>query len=270
MEAAARHLPVQPAPAPDAPAASFLTGQRFWYQTAFCAASLATHSGQAWRFTFHDDGSFDAGLAAEASRLFPGCQVVTQAETEARLDQALPASHFPVLHRQRSSLVLIRKLTDIHAGREGWRLLLDSDMLFFQRPDEILDWLRCPEGALHLTDVADAYGYPTATLASLAGAPLPSRLNTGVCGLRSETVDWQQLEAWTASLLSSHGSSYYLEQALAAMLAARTGVRLLPPGRYRVLPTEEECLQPTAVLHHYVDLSKRGYFRHAWRRLPGS
>jgi hypothetical protein len=38
-----------------------------------------------------------------------------------------------------------------------------------------------------------------------------------------------------------------------------------PANDYRVMPTEAECRAPTAVLHHYVDTSKRGYFRHAWR-----
>ncbi len=265
MQAAARRLPVQAPVASGAPEAYFLTGRRFWYQTAFCAASLAGRSGHPWRFTFHDDGTFDDALTREATRLFPGCRVVSRTETETRLERALPAARFPALRSQRLTYLHLRKLTDVHAGLEGWRLVLDSDMLFFRRPDEVLAWSGNPTVALHLTDVSNAYGYPATALTQLAGAPLPERLNVGVCGLRSDTIDWTQLEDWTAALLSRHGTSYYLEQALVALLAARAPACLLPPSRYHVLPTEEECRRPTAVLHHYVDLSKRGYFRHAWK-----
>lgn len=269
MAAAARHLAPQPPAPADAPSASFLTGRRFWYQTAFCAASLAVHSGRPWRFTFHDDGTFDAGLAAEALRLFPGARLIHRDQMEATLDRCLPADRFPALRSQRQTYLHLRKLTDAHAGGEGWRLVLDSDMLFFRRPEALLSWLAEARGPLHLTDIADAYGYPASTLEELAGGPLPRRLNVGVCGLRSDAIDWPQLEAWTASLLARHGTSYYLEQALTALLAVRGGSHRLPEDEYRVLPDEDECRRPTAVLHHYVDLSKRGYFRHAWR-FPGS
>ena len=53
----------------------------------------------------------------------------------------------------------MRKLTDVHAGRTGWRLFLDSDMLFFARPDFLLAWLADPRQPCHMIDVVSAYGY---------------------------------------------------------------------------------------------------------------
>jgi hypothetical protein len=88
--------------------------------------------------------------------------------------------------------------------------------------------------------------------------------------IRSERIDWDYLEHAAATLIRRHGTSYYLEQALIALLASTETPLRLPANDYRLLPTEEECLQPSAVLHHYVDLSKRGYFRHAWRHVAQS
>lgn len=267
MRDAAAQLPPR-AETRDAPAEVwFLTGRRFWHQTAFCAWSLLQHSADGVRPGFIDDGSFDDALAAEAQRLFPGSLIRRAPECEALLDSLLPAAKFPALRAQRRTYIHLRKLTDAHVGHRGWRLVLDSDMLFFRRPDELLTWLAKPARPIHMLDVHDAYGYPAATLAELAGRPVPATVNVGVCGFRSDSLDWEKLEAWTAQLLARHGTSYYLEQALVALLTASADPLRLPREDYRLLPDIAECRHPTAALHHYVDLSKRGYFRHAWRHL---
>jgi hypothetical protein len=243
----------------------FLTGRRFWYQSAFCFHSLRRHAGDL-SAVWIDDGTIDSALAAEIGRVFPGTRLKLAAALEQELDRHLPASRFPTLRRQRLSYLHLRKLTDVHAGRTGWRLVLDSDMLFFRRPDALLAWLAAADRPIHMLDVHDAYGYPAETLQELAGRTVPPCVNVGICGLRSDTLDWDRLEHWAAQLIARHGTSYYLEQALVALLAAQSDPLRLPRPDYLLMPDVSECQCPTAALHHYVDLSKRGYFRHAWRR----
>jgi hypothetical protein len=266
MQAAARTLRPQLAPTPSAPEVFLLTGQRFWYQSAFCVHSLARYV-DGIRPVFVDDGSFDDSLSTEAQRLFPGARILRAVDAETHLDSTLPVTRFPTLRAQRRTYIHLRKLTDVHAGRCGWRLVLDSDMLFFRRPDALIDWLGAPTRPVHMLDVQDAYGYPDATLRSLSGREMPDRLNVGICGLQSESIDWEKLEWWSARLLSLHGTSYYLEQALVALLLADADPLRLPAFDYLLLPTEAECRAPTAALHHYVAESKRGYFRYAWRHI---
>ncbi|MEN9634974.1 MAG: hypothetical protein RL077_3378 [Verrucomicrobiota bacterium] len=267
MRAAAARLPPFPTPPASAPRLIFLTGKKFWYQTAFCAASLQRHSPCPLAFEFIDDDSFDDDLTTEIQRLFPSSVITTAASAIAHLDRVLPAAHFPTLRSQRVTYRHLRKLTDAHAGRTGPRLVLDSDMLCFRRPEALLTWLKQPARPIHLLDVQDAYGYPAASLAELAGAPVPSLVNVGVLGLRSESIDWAKVEMAATTLIGRHGTSYYLEQALAALLLAGQSTQPLPVADYRLLPSESECIAPTAILHHYVAESKRGYFRHAWRSL---
>lgn len=267
MIAAARELPpLGPAPG-SAPEVFLLTGLRFWYQSAFCVHSLASQIGGV-RPVFIDDGTFNDALIAEAQRLFPHARVERAADIEARLDSLLPSAKFPALRAQRRTYLHLRKLTDAHVGHRGYRLVLDSDMLFFRRPHALCGWLASPDRPIHMLDVHDAYGYPAATLAELAGRPVPSLVNVGVCGFRSDTLDWEKLEFWTGRLLALHGTSYYLEQALVALLLADATPLVLPAEDYRLMPSLAECRAPTAALHHYVDLSKRGYFRYAWRNVP--
>jgi hypothetical protein len=264
MKLAAARLGPWPAAPEAAPEVYFLTGQRYWYQTAFCLHSLR-RSGGSLRAVFIDDGSFTPALTATMLSQFPGSRAITSAETEAHLNECLPEDRFPILRSQRRTYLHLRKLTDVHAGRRGWRLVLDSDMLFFRRPSALLDWLQAPELPLHMQDVHDAYGYPRSSLAALTSGRFPGKLNVGICGFRSESIDWNFLEHCAKTLIQRHGTSYYLEQALVALLASTRETLNLPAGDYRLLPNEDECRRPTSALHHYVDLSKRGYFRHAWR-----
>jgi hypothetical protein len=267
MERAAAQLPPRPAPALGAAEVCFLTGKKFWYQTAFCCWSLCQQAEREFAPVFIDDGTFDEPLRDECRRIFPAAHVLGRAECETTLDEHLPAAKFPALRGQRRTYLHLRKLIDAHVGRRGWRLVLDSDMLFFRRPDALIAWLEAPSQPIHMLDVQDAYGYPHATLATLAAQPIPEKLNVGICGLRSESIDWERLEFWCQQLLARHGTSYYLEQALVALLLAGESAVQLPARDYQLLPSDAECRKPTAVLHHYVAESKRGYFRDAWRHV---
>jgi hypothetical protein len=271
MVRAAATLPTaRTAPAAALPELHFLTGKKFWYQTAFCLHALQHYSGRTFRAVLHDDGSFDAATIDQLQTLFPAAQIRRRAANDARVATALPPERFPFLHDRRKYYPNILKLTDAHAGARGWQLVLDSDMLFFRRPDFLLAWLAAPDRPLHMTDVGDAYGYPTPLLSELAGAPIPHLVNVGLTGLHSEQLDWEKIEFWCRRLIETHGTSYYLEQALIAMLLAGKNCAVAPAADYVLAPNDGECLRPRAVLHHYVGLSKRGYFRHAWRHLTGA
>ena len=267
MEAAAENLPTSHlAPAAGLPELHFLTGSKFWYQTAFCLHSLQIRSQLVFRPVFHDDGTLGSEHAGRLQHLFPHAEIRLRAAQEERLASVLPASRFPFLQERRRNYPNILKFTDAHAGARGWRLVLDSDMLCFRPPDFLLAWLAAPDRPLHMVDVANAYGYPLPLMAELAGAAIPDRINVGLTGLQSDKIDWEKIESWCRRLIEAHGTSYYLEQALVAMLVAGQPCAVAPAADYLLAPAEQECRAPSAVLHHYVANSKRGYFRHAWRQ----
>ncbi|MEO0054870.1 MAG: hypothetical protein RLZZ50_817, partial [Verrucomicrobiota bacterium] len=202
MQATALSLPLPPAREPGAAfSVHLLTGRRFAYQTAFCLHSLAKHSPLRLAPELYDDGTFDEASRAIVLRLFPDAVIHRQSDTIARLDDALPASRFPVLRERWLNYPHIRKLTDVHAGRTGWRLVLDSDLLFWREPRLLIDWSTTPDRPLLATDCAENYGYPRPVLERLAGRPLPERLNVGLCGFRSDSIDWDFLEHAASALI---------------------------------------------------------------------
>ncbi len=270
METAADTLPPLPArPASAGPAlrVHLLTGRRFLHQTAFCLHTLARHIPVALAPEIYDDGSLATADLDRLHRLAPGLVIHHHAALRARLDKFLPLARFPVLRERWLHYPHIRKLIDIHLGRAGWRLVLDSDLLFWREPRLLLDWTTAPDRPLHATDCAENYGYSRPLLEGIAGAPLPSLINVGLCGLRSDTIDWDFLEHASAALIAAERTSYYLEQALVALLVARAGRAVAaPPVEYITLPSPAEVAQPTAIMHHYVDTARGDYFRSAWRK----
>ena len=270
MEQAATRLPVLPLLAPESGRPLelwFLTGARFWYQTAFCAWSLAHHSQRELVLNLVDDGSLRLEQEQQLRRLFPSGVTRWKHEVAAELDQHLPVSRFPVLRQRWSDYINIRKLTDIHLGSSGTKLVLDSDMLFFRRPDELLAWWDQPDGPCLMVDCEESYGYSRELMEELAGVPIPPLLNVGICGLASELINWEELEHWCQILVEREGTSYYLEQALVAMLAARLTPTVMPRSRYITFPTRQQTLAGEGVLQHYVADSKPWYFGEAWRQI---
>lgn len=266
MEAAARCLPMLKDPVDSSSATleiHLLTGRRYWFQTAFLLHSLAPHVRL--QPILHDDGTLagspELGLLLQQC---PAARLEAPSDTEARLDLHLPRKRFPALRSRRDSLVLMRKILDVHAGRLGRSLFLDSDMLCVSRPDLLIELYLKGVSPFHMADVTDAYGYPPAFLDALAKHPVPRRVNTGILALQSDSIDWQQLERICAVL--NERPHYFQEQALfASVLATQDPIRL-PSADYLVLPGRSDTHRPKAAILHFVAHSKRWYYQHAWRQ----
>lgn len=265
MEAAAARLPVPSVASGAALELHLLTGRRFWYQSAFCLWTLARQTGRPLAPVIYDDGSLAEQYRGSLSRLFPAVRFVAQGETIKRLDALLPVARFPFLRERWLNYPNLRKLIDPHLGGTGWKLVLDSDLLFFRRPDFLLHWLDTPDRPLHAVDCETSYGYSRPLMNKLAGAPVADLVNVGLTGLNSSELDWEQLEHWCSPLITQEKTSYYLEQALIAMLMAGRPCAIAPVADYVTLPKPPEAHACKAVMHHYVAHSKRWYFQQNWR-----
>ncbi|MFD0765429.1 hypothetical protein ACFQZI_11250 [Mucilaginibacter lutimaris] len=246
----------------------FLTGKKYLYQTLFCIRSLILVSKAKFRFVLVDDGSFDDELINRINKQLPEAEIVTKNIITQNLEKVIPKAHFPYLHHKRAVYPHIKKLTDIHTlSGDAWKLVLDSDMLFWDEPCEILEWLCAPKHALHMTDCDEAYGYSTKLMEELSGKTVKPLINVGAIGLNSDAINWEDLERWTEVLEKREGTSYYLEQALSAMLVGDHNASALPADIYIVNPGKKAVTEQAGSLHHYVDLSKEGYYKQAWKKL---
>jgi len=267
MAQAAMGLPPLPTSAAGFPV-HFLSGRGFWHLTTFAAHSLLLVSSQPLQLVFEDDGSLDEATAARFRRMFPGCRIHSAEEQDAQLEEHLPADRFPTLRRDLGAFLLLRKLTAPHLGAQGRRALLDSDVLFFRQPHAFDNWIRgSGSSLLYMTDVNDQYGAERSVLDTIAGRPVPARVNTGLVGAASETLDWTRLEFLARRYLDRIGPSHFIEQSLTAMAAAELPAQGLPATDYIVAPPTAEARLPRAVAHHYAGPSRHLLYRYGWRRL---
>ena len=241
----------------------FLTGKKYLYQTLFCIQSLVKHSDEKFSFILVDDGSFNKGLISRIHRQLPGSTIITQEMIAQNLEKYLPERLYPYLHHKRKEYPHIKKLTDIHTIPDNpFKLVLDSDMLFWDEPKEIINWLKNPDRPLHMVDCDKSYGYSAELMEALCGARVRPLINVGAIGLNISQINWNHIEHWTKTLEEKEGKTYFLEQALSAMIIGNDNSVILNPGDYIVNPNEEA----KGVLHHYVDLSKEFYFKRAWQQ----
>ena len=270
MEAAAFELPLLP-PAPGrALELHLLSGRGCWYQSAFCLWTFAHQSARPIHPVIYDDGTLTEVHMAPLRRLFPTTRFVSQSAKAEELDSCLPVARFPVLRERWTNYPNIRKLIDPHVGQSGWKLVIDSDLLFFRRPTFLVDWLEQPALPLHAVDCETSYGYSRPLMAELAGAPIAEQINVGLTGLDGAALDWDKIEYFCRELIRRERTSYFLEQALIAMLLAGRECAIAPAEDYVTLPSGAEARRCTAVMHHYVAGSKKWYFRYNWRNAAGT
>lgn len=245
-----------------------LIGARYLPEACLLSHSLAQAARRAVVPTFYDDGTLTAEDCALLRSKLPGARFHLRPEIEAAVEAQLPEGRFPCLRRLRPAYPHIRKLTDIHRFGAGWKFVSDADILFFAQPTALLGHLAAPR-ACHMVDHAPAYGVPLPALTELAGKPVHPQVNVGLCHLPSAALDWEFIEDCAARLLARHGFTYYLEQALTAIVLARLGAVALPPEDYVVYPRADVARRAAVAAIHYVDDSRAYYYDFAWRQALG-
>ncbi|MFZ0593823.1 MAG: hypothetical protein WAM39_25420 [Bryobacteraceae bacterium] len=264
IERAARQLPtIEASRGGSLMPVYFMSGREHWAMTVFCAFSLLASTQANLAPVIMDDGTLDNEKRAELRRILPIVRFLDAEESNERVHCHLSPQRFPALHAMRNHLPLMKKLMDLHAGLTGWRLFVDSDVLFFREPEWMIGWLESPRQPVYMSDYQNSYGYPLPFLREVLGAPAPERVNTGFCGLCSEKIDWEQLEQWAARLHGGGGTNHFSEQCLTAMLIAKSGGEAAPRG-YLIWPSADESRRPTAVMHHYVAESRTWYHILGW------
>lgn len=120
---------------------------------------------------------------------------------------------------------MMLKLVDIKLFDSNKRtILLDSDILFFKNPAELLSLAKDIAGANAFNkDIDTAYILPSSTLEEVIKAPIPEKLNAGLSVIDVDLINFDQIEKWL-SIFEGYGTDdikwHRIEQSLIAMSAA--------------------------------------------------
>lgn len=202
-------------------------------------------------FYLHGDRSLTGAHLETWRSIVKGLNFVTADEDDARAAEILKDA--PRLSAFREALPFGRKLVDVHlAGKAAVLLLLDSDVLCFNRPDALLIALSGDNPTFRWNrDLRSTYAASESALSAISNSQVPSRLNSGLIVVpRFDHDMFQRLENWLTRLLVDLRVPVlpWIEQSLYAMAASTyTEAAPLPPT-YDVV----DQLQSEQIVRHYV------------------
>lgn len=166
-----------------------LVSSRTWHGGLLAAISFELLTGRRWRLFVHEDGTVDENSRKRIEATLLGVRFVSRTESDTRALEYLSGHPKCLEHRSRHNLFL--KIFDVPAFAPGSRfIMLDSDVIFFRRPKEILDWaLSGGEGCFYNEDTKEKYFVPRPIIEEALGFPLWRNFNSGLVLMPTDAVN---------------------------------------------------------------------------------
>lgn len=222
----------------------------------FCESVAALYSFCFWNrdvyLHYHEDGTLTAKEIKFLKRTFPGITVFLRHEQNKKVKAILSSKNLQNCEKLREVFFLSIKLFDMIIEKKTTYLLhIDSDVLFFSRPDAILDIIEKGNynGCYNL-DVSDSYTFDEETIARYLTKKMIRKFNSGLV-LHNFNEDFFPFieKVMEGNLYKTE--SWHLEQALLAMFASEKGNFLGLPKEYD-LARHEMFRGNKIVAEHYV------------------
>ena len=254
-----------PTEQPQAVPVHILTGKEDWQLAAWMLASWGTFSERSWQIVIHDDGTLPAEGRAAFEAMFPRLRIITRAEADEKMEALLKP--FPFCYEYRCMHPLALKVFDVPHFTTGSRyLLLDSDVLFFNHPREILDWTDGKtEGCWFNADVADTALVSAKEAMDELSVKLWPNVNTGISLITRSAMDLDFCDRALAQTSILRGHIWRVEQTLYALCASRAEKGGLLSPAYEVSLGRHSA--PDAVARHYVGAVRNRFFAEGLDRL---
>ncbi|HZS62674.1 MAG TPA: hypothetical protein VFA43_25670 [Gemmatimonadaceae bacterium] len=183
----------------------------------------------------HDDGTLDAGDRSLLEHHLPGLRWIDVPESAATMDVELARLGLERCREFRRTYVLARRVFDFPFYSAGRGMLqLDADVIFLQRPTELLDRLAStdPRAPMRFNlDVDDMYCWTDEEIRTVVGfAPTP-RVNGGLIAMRYTAAMlpemWDLVER-CLSLPVPANTEWWRDQTLLGMIGGWHGAVALP------------------------------------------
>ena len=242
-----------------------LTGKNDWLLAAWMLASWFHFTGRNWDIVIHDDGTLPETAATRLRLLFPAARIVPRREADTAMDPVL--DRFPHCLAYRNSHPLGLKIFDIPQFTAGSRFaIFDSDLLFFDRPEEIVRWVEDGSEACWFNrDVADSSLISRQEAAEKLGIDLWQGVNSGLCLLAKDAIDLDFCERCLRETAITKGHIWRIEQTLFAACASRLGRGGMLSPLYEVSLGRHAA--PGCVARHYVGAVRNLFYEEGLSRL---
>lgn len=215
-----------------------LLSESSWAIGVLAVSSFCFFSRRRWPVFVHEDGSLTERTAARIAALRPAWRIVRRTEADARVNEEL--GNRPRLKALRARHPLAVKLLDPHVFAPGRRyIFIDSDCLFFARPEFVLRWADETRGEdcwfCREYEGVYAYSMPMEALRNATGCDVLQRVNTGIGLWNKGAMSLDRLEAFLRSVSEfpmTRQQDWYIEQTMSAVMLTDWGRGGLLPKEY--------------------------------------
>ncbi len=142
--------------------------------------SLEFHSGFSLGSVLHDDGHLERQRCRRNSEKFPRCRHHPAFRSGfCGRGRALRLSAVP--QKQAEAPWFLKVFDTRHFAHHDRYIVIDSDIVFFRRPDLVLDWMeKRPETFWFMEDAREKYSPNRAGIEAVMGFPIWERVNSGL------------------------------------------------------------------------------------------
>jgi len=209
-----------------------------------------------WPLVIHVSGAAKPLVFRRLRAHFPGATIIGQLEADEVVGRRLAEGGFVRLAAARRASAFMLKLTDYPILCEGATLLgIDSDVLFFARPQELLDRCSKPgDSYLFQRDPVSTYNISAESAQREFGIALAPRVNTGIMVYARGLPDLEAFEHY----LTDPGVAVpngFIEQTLYALHASAVGSVAYLPDSY-ALDLRAGLTYDSLVARHFAGPSR--------------
>jgi hypothetical protein len=201
-----------------------------WLNLVWTLKTFYHYSKRSYALCIHDDGTLKESDRETLKHHFPHARLIDRPSADRRVLAELQA--YPRCLSFRQSNHLSPKVFDFASYLESDRmLLLDSDILFFAEPIELLQRIEDPTYLLNTVngDVANAYTVDPQVVKEKLVFEMIDRFNSGLGLIHKQSMRLDWIEEFLA-LPNIMGHFWRIEQTLYALSSSRFGTALLPPS----------------------------------------
>jgi len=214
-------------------------------------ASFFEKTQRNWRVYLHDDGSLRSDAQMMLARMGIEAKVIDTAAAAERAESVL--KDLPLCRKTYATCFMARKFFGpLLFGSENKYLALDSDLIFFKRPNEILEWVDSSRAEMLFNkDIRDMLQINRGLILETFGFEPWCRVNAGLSCIAREGIDLSDTEAFLAhDDMHTKSDQWMLEQTLYALHASKLNTGGLLPESYEV--SHKAIRGVGTIARHYV------------------
>jgi hypothetical protein len=229
-----------------------LTWRRDWLNAIWALKSFYHYATVDYPLFIHD-GGLKPNQKEKLQYHFPDATLISEEEAEEKVVPLLEERRLyrSIAYRRRN--ITTRKLFDFFLlSKADVVISVDSDIIFFKRPSELLDSERGKDSNLYHKDMQYSYTLKPDELEAAFGIRPISMIACGLSRVHRESVDFEKINLWLEHP-KLFEDRWVTEQTLHALCATIYGAELLPDT---YLVSTERGMSPELVCKHYP-----GFFR---------